>query len=208
MGRTWGDRAGLPCVVPGVPSPGAGDAADMRPGVGAGAGRWGFAGSCGTAQGASISRWSRGDSRGGVGAAEVARSTSPLQAGRRAESSDGSGSGAAPREAGGRKRVGEGPAAPRQSPSPFPFGCSDVAGAAGSGRAPWPFAPALSPWGLHLLPGHGGRGRRGRRSPWTCRGFASPRLPEACPKGHGCTESPRADAYRGVSNAERPTEGF
>lgn len=145
MGRTWGDRAGLPCVVPGVPSPGAGDAADMRPGVGAGAGRWGFAGSCGTAQGASISRWSRGDSRGGVGAAEVARSTSPLQAGRRAESSDGSGSGAAPREAGGRKRVGEGPAAPRQSPSPFPFGCSDVAGAAGQRGAAVSLGPSPLP---------------------------------------------------------------
>lgn len=76
----------------------------------------------------------------------------------------------------------------------------------GAAVPPWPFGPA-SPLGASISSqGTGGRG--GRRSPWTCRGFASPRLPEASHKGRGYTDSPGAVACRGVSNAESPTEGF
>ncbi|XP_074408926.1 uncharacterized protein LOC141731015 [Zonotrichia albicollis] len=92
-----------------------------------------------------------------------------------------------------------------EPPLPSPSAC---AGGQRGAAVPPALGPALPPRGLHPLAGHGGRDRRGRRSPWTCRGFARPRLLEACHKGQGCTDSPRADAWQGVSNAERPMEGF
>lgn len=100
-----------------------------------------------------ISRCSRGVSRGRRGAGRGVPKHWPPQAERGERSlagPDGSGSGAAPREAGGRNGVGEGPAAPRQSPTPFPFGCWTWRAPPGSGERPCPSAlrrcpPAAGP---------------------------------------------------------------
>lgn len=149
MGRTWGDRARLPSAVPGVPSRGPGTP-PMR------AQSWSRSravGLCHRPQPAVPAGRRRGHQPlvprsfpgAAWGLAEVARSTNPPQAGRGEWSlpgPDGSGPGAAPREARGRKGVGEGPAALRQSPSPFPFGRSDVVGAAGQRGAAVPLGPS------------------------------------------------------------------
>lgn len=143
--RGGGERAPLPSAAPGAPSPVHGGAAGAGPG--AGAGRRGFA--VGFTR-----RFMRGRAAGSShrcfpgeawGLPEVALSTNPPEAEREEgnpPSPDSSGSGGASREARGRKERGKGPAAPRQSSSPFPISLSDVAGTA---RAPVSFCRPFPP---------------------------------------------------------------
>lgn len=215
MGRTWG--TGLPSAVrvspargPGTPpmrspklepEPGDGALPSAPPGA-----------SCGTAQ---------GDQPlvppgGGVGAGWGGPEHQAPQAGRGEGSRpgpDGSGSGAAPREAGRRGRMGEVPAAPRQSPSPFPFGGSDVAGAAGQRGAAVPLAlgPALPPRGLSSSRGTGvgagGSGQAWAPLPLDVQGLCKPSLARRLSQGTGLHRLPQGRRLPSVSNAERPTEG-